>query len=215
MWSPRCALQCIKLYNLVYRLLLDCISPVQNSACDKLQSTTSFAKWPICFRLLWEESWFTSHTRILLSKISHEPPKVSPLSFNFWSCMWHLLLGAHCLLVNSCPHTSSFWRICSWWFHVLLWSTASSFFKKSSGWRSCTVIGLLLGMFKALNPSFSNNQTDRHLFRIYLFLVYVHECFASIYVTAPCACSTHWRPEEGIRTPGARVPDNCEPPFRC
>lgn len=39
--------------------------------------------------------------------------------------------------------------------------------------------------------------------------MYVY-CFVCLYVCSPCACP--WKPEEGIRSPGARVIDNCELP---
>lgn len=92
------ALHCITYMIQVYRLFLDCISPVQNSFCN-YKSATSFAKWPTHVSLCFVK--ILSLLETLGSSCLKSPmntPKVSPLSFNFWSCM----------LLNQCG--IFFWR---------------------------------------------------------------------------------------------------------
>lgn len=47
------------------------------------------------------------------------------------------------------------------------------------------------------------------------FIILCKECFAHVFICAPCKCNTPWRPEEGIRSPKPGMTDCFELPSGC
>lgn len=97
-------------------------------------------------------------------------------------------------------------------------TSAFSWFPHHYTAPACKVLGCLLGSGEAPLPRPENfhaqqcrgNSREKGIKCLYIIylLFFVYECFADMHLWSPK------RPEEGAGSPGTKVRDNCELPYR-